>query len=321
MFRRTRRREYRISHRGFTLVELLVASCVFALMLVFILSVSDDVRHGWERGEHQVEVAQNGRAILNLMERDLTRARVSHVMQLAQNPNIASLLSGGETQLSNSSSLFWWAPYQDAASGLCEVGWYLAQNPAATDPQQRYRLYRLFRPLTLAQSKLTPGTYDLTRGIYWLSSSGIDQATFNDRSSVVFSGALGFWVSCLDRNGNAIPDLATKDILASPMRFNSGARFQMAAKGGTFEDGSTTQYTDSNTQTLAAELLPDSVKIVLLLTDERTLKRHPVIPPIPANTLPADTDAIARYALDLAKAGIPTRIFSTTIKLMNGYEK
>lgn len=307
---------------GFTLIELLVALAIFAIMLIFLLSLSDSVRKGWERGEHVVEVSQNGRAILNLLERDLSQAVVSRAMQFAQNPDLTSLLPTGETQIANSTSLFFWLTSNQAASGLAQAGWFLAQSPSATQPTDRFRLYRFHRPLTASQSQLSPpGAFNLAQRIYWLLPPALDQSTFATNSSVVFSGALGFWAACLDRNGNPLPDLAATDSAAAPLRFNSGARFQMSSLGTTLSGGTnTSQYTDVASGTLAANALPDSVRVVLLLTDERTLKRHANIAPAPADTLPANSQAIAAYAEALAQQGIPTRIFSTTIKLMNSHE-
>jgi type II secretory pathway component PulJ len=307
---------------GFTVVELLLAASIFALMLIFLLSLSDSVRKGWERGEHSVEVSQNGRAILNLLERDLSQAVVSRTMQFAQNPNITSLLPSGEAQVANSTSLFFWTRSRNdtAESGLAQVGWYVAQKPAATDPSQRFLLCRFHRDLSATNAQLNTGTLDLTRNISWLTSPAMNQATFSTNSAVVFSGALGFWAVCLDRNGNPIPNLAAADPDAAPLRFNSGARFLMSSRGTTLQGTNTTVYTDVAAKTLEANALPASIRIVLLLTDERTLKRHPSIDPIPADTLPAEMEAIARYSEDLAKKGVPNRIFSTTIKLMNSYD-
>jgi type II secretory pathway component PulJ len=310
----------RIFPAGFTVVELLLATSIFALILVFLLSLSDSVRKGWERGEHTVEVSQNGRAILNLLERDLSQAVVSKTMQFAQNPEISSLLPSGEEQLANSTSLFFWMNSKGAPSGRAQVGWYVAQSPTASQPSERFRLYRFYRDLKTDEANLTPGPTDLTRTIFWLTPPSITADIVASNSTVVFSGALGFWATCLDRNGNPIPDLASADPSASPLRFNSGARFQMASRGTTLTGTNTSMYTDIASKTLPADALPDSVRIVLLLTDERTLRRHASIDPIPSSTLPAETEAIAEYAEQLAKNGIPTRIFSTTIKLMNSYD-
>lgn len=315
--------KFRMAQRisaGFTVVELLVASVVFALMMVFLVTVSESVRKSWERGEHSVEVSQNGRAILNLLERDLAQTTVSRTMQFAQDPNISAFLPAGEAQATHSTSLFFWMHSKDSESGLAQAGWYVAQAPGATNAAERFKLYRFHRPLTLANTQLSVGATDLTQNVFWMMSPQMTQPLFAANSTVVFSGALGFWAACLDRNGNPLPNLATADPQAAPLRFNSGARFQMSSRGTTVSGTLTAIYTDVSSQTLAANALPDSLRIVLLLTDERTLKRHATIAPIPANTLPADTEAIASYSEALAKDGIPNRVFSTTIKLMNSHD-
>jgi hypothetical protein len=233
------------------------------------------------------------------------------------------MLPSGESQVTNSTSLLFWVNSKDeqATSGLAQAGWYVAQNPSATTPSERFRLYRFHRALSPSEAKLSPGTNsDLTQSIFWLLPPAIDQTQFSTNSSVVFSGALGFWAACLDRNGNTIPDLTTADPNADPLRFNSGARFQMSSRGTALSGTNTSLYTDAVSKTLEANALPDSIRIVLLLTDERTLKRHATIDAIPEATLPADTEAIARYSEELAKKGIPNRVFTTTIKLMNRYD-
>lgn len=307
---------------AFSLMEMMLAASIFVLILIFLVSISDSVSKSWERGEHQVEVSQNGRAILNTLESDLANLQSSRVMQICQNPSIDSLLAP-KVLPPNSTSLFFWRSSNDAQSGLAQVGWYVAETPGATDPSERCGLYRFYRPLSQsdAQTQLAPpGAFDLARQIFSLTAPQIDAPIFNDRSSVMFNGTLGFWISCLDRNGNPIPDLGASDTAAQPLRFNSSARFQMASRGTAFEDGATTQYTDSGARTLAADSPPDSIRVILLLTDERTLQRYRTISPVPASTLPADSAAIANYSESLARDHIQTRVFSTVIKLMNSHE-
>src|SRR5262249_19014449 len=158
---------------------------------------------------------------------------------------------------------------------------------------------------THAQTFLpTDSGFNYQQNVGWLSL--LSNKVFETNSTVVSNGALGFWVQCLDANGNPIPQLSKSDTRAKPLSFNSSAHFQVAPPGTKFEDGTTFHYTAS---TEMAQSLPNSVRVVFLLTDEQTIRRFAErIPPIPANTLPLDLDNINRYSSSLAAQGIQTRI-------------
>jgi len=61
---------------GFTLLELLTAAAIASLLIVMLLSVFGQASKAWTSGADQVELYQTGRAVLDLMARDLSQVRV-----------------------------------------------------------------------------------------------------------------------------------------------------------------------------------------------------------------------------------------------------
>lgn len=71
---------------AFTLVELLIAMTILTLLVVLTASLLSSVSKAWVSGQQQVETFQDGRAILNLIARDLSQAVISQRLQFIQNP-------------------------------------------------------------------------------------------------------------------------------------------------------------------------------------------------------------------------------------------
>jgi prepilin-type N-terminal cleavage/methylation domain-containing protein len=62
---------------GFTLLELLTATAIASLLVVMLISVFNQANKAWVTGEEQAEVYQMGRAVMDLMARDLAQVRVA----------------------------------------------------------------------------------------------------------------------------------------------------------------------------------------------------------------------------------------------------
>jgi len=63
---------------GFTLLELLTATAIGSLLVVMLLSAFNQASKAWIAGEGQVDIYQNGRAVLDLLARDLSQVRVGY---------------------------------------------------------------------------------------------------------------------------------------------------------------------------------------------------------------------------------------------------
>lgn len=133
-------------------------------------------------------------------------------------------------------------------------------------------------------------------------------------SSVVSDGVIGFWIRCLDANGDPISWLSTADTSTDPIRFNSTAYFQPSIPGQT----ASFKYTKPGS-TAQANQLPSAVELTIIMVDSRTLMRKPVVPSIPSSTGATQIpSAITQMNNNLISNKITSaRSFSSTVKLKN----
>src|SRR3954462_7645328 len=111
--------------RAFTLVEVLIATVILSVLVLLLTSLLSAVHRTWIAGEQQVSEFQDGRAICELISRELSQAVISPSLQFVQNPSLPSSLG----QRPNSDSIFWQVPGASTTSGnLAEVGYYLTAD-------------------------------------------------------------------------------------------------------------------------------------------------------------------------------------------------
>jgi hypothetical protein len=316
-------------------------------VLVFLLSsMVRAVGRVWVAGGERVENFQNGRAILELISRELSPAVISNSLQFVQNPgtpsaaNLNALLPASSPQVANSDSLFWQAPGPGNAVGnISEIGYFLTQD-LSTPSSPKYRLHRFaIQPdnLPVSDANHRFRIYDSPSAFTgypaasrWLppdAAPWLTQLTatqFQASLSPLSDGVIAFWVRCLDKNGDLIPWLkdAASYSSAVPLKFNSAAGFNPAVAGS----ADSFHYTDM-ASTLAANRLPSAVELTIVTIDSSTLDR----PDIPAKldsvitsmSAPADPDEVSalasQFMANLAGQGITSaRLFSTTVPLANG---
>jgi prepilin-type N-terminal cleavage/methylation domain-containing protein len=305
---------------GFTLVELMVSVSIFAILMLIITGLINVVYRAWDGSKRQAENSQDVRAVLALLEQDLAPAVVSDLMQFGQNPpSLSSIMPSGTTHVERSDSLFWWGPVtgtsQTGIFNLSEFGWYLTKADSPDGKGTVYNLNRYNRRFKLDETALTlPGSYKTADGMYWFEEiPGSGNNSLKECSRVVASTVVGFWVECLDRNGEPIPP---RSVSNSVLRYNSGERFQMAPAGQEFDNGKSFQYTASST--LQAHALPSSVRVSVMLADELTLKRTPDMPDLPQyESNKTVKEMIDQYRQELADKKIQVSVFTTTVKLIN----
>jgi prepilin-type N-terminal cleavage/methylation domain-containing protein len=292
--------------RAFTLIELLIAMTVLSLLVVLLASVTGGVNRAWVSAEQQVETFQDGRAILELISRELAQTVISPRLQFVSNPNVVDA-TGHAINRANSDSIFWQASLTPATSGsLCEVGYYLTDT---------YELKRFFVPPTDAMNYQIFAANPTDSSAPWVSNF-VGNAALN---TTVAKGVLAFWIRCFDLNGDPIPWLANDPahLAATPLHFNSAAQFQSGIRGQT----SSFKYTA--TSTAQAHLLPLAVEITLVTLDAKSLARSPgSVPPIPAS---ADTstvpDSIKSFNQRLITNNLKTaRTFVTRVNIPVGIQ-
>lgn len=326
--------------RGFTLVELLIAITILSFLVLLLSSLVSAVNRAWLSGERQAESFQDGRAIMEIISRELSQAVISPHLQFIQNPgDLSSLLTGSTTQVSNSESLFWQTVSTgDALGNVTETGYYLTHRVDSNNIEH-FELRRFFVPPTDPKNTVPTPTPNSAYHIYdsptpviyntsannvrpaWinLSSNAFDppRKDFEYFSSVVSDGVVGLWIRCLDGNGEAIPWSSATDPSTSPIRFNSTAYFQPSIPGQT----ASFRYTNPG-NTEQANQLPAAVELTIIMVDSRTLARKPTIPPIPVLTSPNQIpNAVTQMNKNLITNKISTaRTFFSTIRLKNAQQ-
>lgn len=292
--------------RAFTLVELLVAMTVLSVLVVLISSLLSSVNKAWVAGEERVENYQTGRAILELIARELKSAVISPSLQFIQNPPMGTPEQTPWFQRKNSSALFWQSALKSGPAGdIAEIGYYLDKD---------FRLHRFCVPPD-STSYNVYGAAPSALTAPWVSN--FDPVAQPTLFSTVADGILGLWIRCMDQNGDAIP------WYQAAIPYNSAASFQPAIAG----QFSSFKYTNAAT-TAQAHLLPYSVEITVITLDAKTLQRAGVgaIPGMPPDATdpssptvagPSDIpEAIRYFEQKLISKNIKSaRTFSTSVRI------
>ncbi len=254
--------------KGFTLVELLLAMSILAVLVVLLSSLLGGVSRAWISGEQQVETYQDGRAILELMSRELAQSVISPRFQMVQ--NVALPAAANVRQ--NTVNLFWQAALHSTPGGnVSEVGYFLRDD---------FHLMRFFVPPEDATN------YQIFAAVPSDISAPWTAVASNSALHTPVSGrVIGFWARSFDLNGDLIPWLSSAVPAASPLQFNSAAHFQPAISGQPMSF----KYTAASTAT--AHLLPASIELTIVTLDSKSLQRSSAaIPPIPAGIPPSYSD-------------------------------
>jgi prepilin-type N-terminal cleavage/methylation domain-containing protein len=110
------------SRAGFTLVELLIATAITALIVVMLGQVFSSAAAMWQAADQRIDVFRDARAALQLMAADLGRAHItanSNMLKLAQ-------VSSDGTYAAEADAV---APIKNfGKSDLCTVEYYLTWN-------------------------------------------------------------------------------------------------------------------------------------------------------------------------------------------------
>ena len=351
-----RRAVVRSDQGAFTLIELLVSLTVVAFIVVMVTNLSSSTMQIWSGGERAVENNQTGRAVLEIVARELSQAVVSSKLPFVQDPVLPS-----DANQRPSNSIFWVAPLSSTNGGdLCEVGYYLTST---------FELKRFFVPpsdaanykvltamptnnnYALRPTGSSGNDNDHTKAARW-ASEFVTAKDANGRSvsNTVASGVLNFFVRCLDINGDPIPwlDTGLKYNSAEPMRpATPGVRNSTAVNGSNPSSFTYTYFNANNVasdtnagdaqNTACAHLLPYAVELTLVTTDPKSLQRlgaaavpsNPALggtysqragyPPGVLPTAPLSVPGnVALFMQQAQAAGFrDARCFSTTVRLRN----
>ena len=240
-----------VGEDGFTLVEIMVAAAVLGLLLVSLVQVASAVADTWSTGHARAERRQHGRAIVDFIARELRSAALPvHRAVLSDKADLQFVLNPTSlsTDLKNPHALFWQAPVAtDTSQGaLAQVGYFVHWD--GTKPM----LCRMF---------INPGSsdyliYDANKIGSWMNEGITNAATpavQNGWVGLFAEDVMGFWVRCLDRNGQ-------------PIVQNGGA--------GLYDSRAPYSSTvDDVTTAFEAPVLPFYAEISIVTVDSRTTAR------------------------------------------------
>jgi prepilin-type N-terminal cleavage/methylation domain-containing protein len=154
-----------VKKSGFTLLEMLVAMAVTAILLVLLLNMLDSGAKLWRTNENRVDSYREARAALGIMSRDLQNALASTNSQFLLNADAFDGLPSSAVKDSNSAGAVFFlaalpvnAQESSNKSDVCQVGYFLAFDRTGASTNQSLNLYRYFRSSDATFTNLTANT-------------------------------------------------------------------------------------------------------------------------------------------------------------------
>ena len=196
------------NRRAFTIVELLVATAVLALIVSLLGSMTSNVSRVWMTGNAQSDRRRNARAIVDLISSDLKGAMLP-VDPAAEptKPNLQFVLNPAAIPngYKNPDAIFWQAPVAtDQSRGdIAELGYFVKWDFESTPDNPRARLCRFFvNPTDTANYRI------YTDRVNWLNAGVIEAVAPADNKEIdgkrggwrglVADDVVGFWARWKD---------------------------------------------------------------------------------------------------------------------------
>jgi prepilin-type N-terminal cleavage/methylation domain-containing protein len=253
----------REGRRGFTLIEVLIASAVLMLIVVMFTRMLSYVGGLWERGHCQQGHYADVRAIGDFMSREIQAALLPVIrsdqssLQLVLNPTTVS------SSAKSGDALFWQAPLADdqRLGDIAEIGYFVRWDTTTTPSNPSASLCRYFvNPVTRNSSPATADSNFLiyTQPTNWINDQLLNALTpanqSNNYAGLFVENVIGIWITCLDPTGKTI----TTD--ASGVAFSNN----------TFDSRRGYLYTGG---TASACALPAAIDLSFVLLDDHSAKR------------------------------------------------
>lgn len=177
----------RPSQAAFTLIEILTATAVFAMMMVLLFSALTHVNGVWQQADGQKTRRQNARILLDTMARDL-QAAVIPMGTNAATPILFQMNPGGPDPDTRGDALYWQvaSSFRRNGNDIGTVGYYV--SPA----NDTLALCRLYTNAPVAD----PWTYRNT----------LAPATPPDYEGLLAENVLAMFVTLYDKSGAVIAE-------------------------------------------------------------------------------------------------------------------
>ena len=223
------------SHRrkgAFSLIEILVSISILVLIVSILSALSLETSQIWMLSKAQNERRATGRALLQIIARDLEMAVVpgSYPSGNATGANLQFVANDAATipsSLLNPHAAFWQAPVAaDRSRGeLAEIGYFVRWDTQSQPGLAKAQLCRLeIDPTDTANYQIYSTNTDGTPAS-WLSLSTINQVApataATDYKGWFADNVIAIWIRCLDSQGKPIVQTAANVTLNSGYGFDS----------------------------------------------------------------------------------------------------
>jgi prepilin-type N-terminal cleavage/methylation domain-containing protein len=188
---------------GFSLLEILVAMAVLALMLAILFSITSEGMRTWQGAEAQRARQQTARIVFELVARDLESMLLPHDpadstgFQFVINPN------GIEPALRNADAAFWQALQgtRGAMGDVAQVGYFVRWT--IVNGESRAVLCRYLDPPENVASRYSGGA------IEWINTGEVLDKTAGDAANelrgLIAENVIGWWITPLASDGTELP--------------------------------------------------------------------------------------------------------------------
>ena len=283
--------------KGFTLIEVLLATSILVFMVVLLGTITSSVSQTWTTVNVQNQRRATGRALLQFMAKEIKMARlpnpsgpgvsIEHIRLIANQTSPTALIP---VECLNPHALYWQAPVEsDPSKGtIAEIGYFVHWSAAPA----KATLYRYFA---------NPAANATYSGTNWATKAVATDLNSPYNTSWLADNVIALFVRCLDASGAPITKMGN----------SAGTNYP------TCSFDSQTGYTDPTTGYIhPGPVLPPAVEITIVVVDDNTAKR--IAAPIPAPayspaTLSADIQTFVNGLNPTIKSG--AEVFSTTVFL------
>lgn len=186
-------------HRAaFTLVELLVASGIFMMLSVLLLSITNQATTLWSRNHQQSQLREKARTALDFISSEMRQAVLPLDRSSQTGPQFVVNPAGVTAPYRLRDTVFWQAPIATSrTSGSLAIVGYFIRNDGG-----RYQLCRFFVNPDDANYRLLSDPAD------WVNDDLLESVAPGDESSsyrgLFLENVVGLWVEGFDEAGSAV---------------------------------------------------------------------------------------------------------------------
>lgn len=184
------------SAQGFTLIEILVASAVMALLVGLVITITSQVLNVWNRSGGRLSANQEARIAMELLTQDLETAVFRNRRSATDDSEWFRIVNADFAPSPNTISLQLFSPALDRPDGpgdICAISYQLREVDLRGRPATGQRQFALFRQLN------DPET---TFGLLGTSITSWGQVV--TESDFLVSNIIEFNVRLFEANGNPI---------------------------------------------------------------------------------------------------------------------